>query len=173
MSSVNKEHCTLQSLSVLTSPLECSQLTFSLFIINFPFLFYLKKTNSWFMETSPKRAVSEGVFWNCSLKQPFFAEVSLHLLPSVIQHLFKYMFFYYMETNCVIKNKKNGWGSVFLWLAFYHSIHFLIVALYVFSLVTCKIKVKILLIPITENTTNYISFGIRYLLITISMSNIP
>ena len=70
--------CTLYSLPVVTSPLNCSQRTFKHFRISFVlFDFENKQTQGAFLQ---KRPVSEGVFKNCSLKQPFFAQIFLNQL---------------------------------------------------------------------------------------------
>jgi hypothetical protein len=80
-------------LSVLTSPLDSSQLTFSLFLIHFLFflLFYLNLNICWIMYTFKKK----GCFRRCFLKliseTALFCKIILEP-ASGIQHLLKLIF---------------------------------------------------------------------------------
>ena len=86
---MNIGHFSLQSLSVLTSSLNCSQLTFSLFWIHFIFkLFYLKLINSWSMDTFVKKGCFRRCFLNLLSKIVLFEEISL-------RHLLRFRIFYF------------------------------------------------------------------------------
>ena len=135
----------LQSLSVLSSPLDCSQLTFSLFWIHlfseFCFISNWASDDSWTLLSLYKKLLSETAIFCRSI----FASASFSDSTS-----FQTKVLLLYGNKLCNKTQQECLGLCICLTGFFHSIHILIEALYVFSLVTWKIQVKIFLIPITE-----------------------
>ena len=98
MSSVNIGNCTLQSLSVLTCLLDCSQLTCSLFWIHFSFSILLI-----YRKFSQKKAVWGGVL------KFFFSEVSLNQLQG--SETFSTWLIFFHCNNLYAQNETVGLAS--------------------------------------------------------------
>ena len=85
--------------------------------INFPFiiLFCITLRTNWFMDTSTKKCCSRRCFLKLTSETALFCRIVFDS-ASGIQHPFKLIFFSFIIIKYIIKEKIDGWGSLFVWL---------------------------------------------------------